>query len=75
MLFKIKTFTIDSLRFAGRKIGLSSKNLHNFDVSGIDASDIILKRLSSTKPFLVSRIGATEFNCLSAGLNRQLFYR
>jgi hypothetical protein len=69
MLFKIKTFTIDSLRFAGRKIGLSSKNLHNFDVSGIDASDIILKRLSSTKPFLVSRIGATEFNCLSAGLN------
>ncbi|TVZ13847.1 hypothetical protein [Maribacter sp. MAR_2009_72] len=39
------------------------------DYEGQNASDQIYNLLSSNKPFLVARIGAVEFECISAFLN------
>lgn len=71
MLFKIKSFIINSFRFAFSKVGLHKKLNYSFDYTGDAASDFITSQLKNNTPFLVSRIGATEFDCLTGGLNSE----
>lgn len=43
----------------------------NIDLNGQNASNLIYQRIISKEPFLLARIGATEFSCLTGYLQEQ----
>ena len=57
------------LRKVYQMTGANNESVPKVHYSGQSASDVIADGLKRNDPFLVARIGATEFNCISGYLN------
>ena len=63
-------YFLNILRYIFKTI-FKSHYKHEFDKTGEASSDFIYNMLNSKKPFLIARIGATEFKCVSAYVNER----
>lgn len=55
-------------------LGLSKRNDLKVDLTGEDASKLIYTELINDEPILVARIGANEFNCMTALIQSKQTY-
>ncbi|WP_282118130.1 hypothetical protein [Maribacter aquivivus] len=60
--------TLKIIRKIILSLGINKKNTQLIDQKGNEASQYIYENLLNNEPFFTSRIGATEFNCLTGWL-------